>query len=176
LEEEGRMNLGREIQRPLGVVLVERGFVSHEDVDSALAEQIKTNERLGEILLKRSLLARPMLAKALAAQRGRLLEEEGGFGSGLLARIEYLHLRRRGLLAYEGSPEVEGSDEGDDCQVIPLSFPTEAEPDEYELLHRRQEELDRRERELLKLAAQLVRKERKLKREAAKAAPPTAAS
>ena len=91
------MEVGRETQRPLGVVLVEQGLVTGDDIDGALAAQAETSQPLGEILLQRSLIARPMLAKALAAQRGRSLEEEGGFGSGLMAKIEQLHLLRRGL-------------------------------------------------------------------------------
>ena len=86
-----------ETHRPLGVVLVEQGLVSNDDVDGALAVQVKTSQPLGEILLERSLIARPLLAKALAAQRGRLLDKEGGFGSGLMARLEHVHLVRRGL-------------------------------------------------------------------------------
>jgi hypothetical protein len=171
------MDLGREITRPLGVVLVERGLVSHEDVDSALAVQIETNQPLGEILLEQSLIARPMLAKALAAQRGRLLEEEGGFGSGLMAKIEHLHMRRRGIDPGAGGHAATADDpEG---QVLPFAFPEEEEQeetspefDEYARMRERKAELDRRERELSRLAASLARKERKIKRDATKAASP----
>jgi hypothetical protein len=169
------MDLGREIKRPLGVVLVERGLVSHEDVDSALAVQIETNQPLGEILLEQSLIARPMLAKALAAQHGRLLEEEGGFGSGLMAKIEHLHMRRRGLEPDAGGHAAAA--EGEECQVLPFAFPEEEEQespefDEYARMRERKAELDRRELELSRLAASLARKERKIKRDAARAAPP----
>ena len=95
------MESSQETQRPLGVVLVEQGLVTSDDVDGALAVQVETSQPLGEILLQRSLIARPLLAKALAAQGGRSLEEEGGFGSGLMARIENRHYERRGLRAEE---------------------------------------------------------------------------
>ena len=60
-----------------------------------------------KILLQRSLIARRTLAKALAAQRGRSLDEEGGFGSGLMAKIEQLHMVRRGLQAEKGRHEAQ---------------------------------------------------------------------
>ena len=82
------MESGRPTHRSLGIVLVEQGLVTNNAVEDALAVQVETSQPLGEILLQRSLIARPTLAKALAAQRGRSLEEEGGFGSGLMAKIE----------------------------------------------------------------------------------------
>ena len=96
------METDREIHRSLGAVLVEQGHVTNDDVEGALAVQVETSQPLGEILLQRSLIARPTLAKALAAQRGGSLDEEGGFGSGLMAKIEQLHMVRRGLQAEKG--------------------------------------------------------------------------
>lgn len=163
------MEIGREIQRPLGVVLVEQGLVTHEDVDRALVEQIETNQPLGEILLRRSLIARPMLAKALAAQGGRSLDEEGGFGTGLMAKLEHLHLVRRGLPTDDETtdqlePVIENR-----CADLPL-YEVPIDP-QVELLRQREQELDRRERELVKEAARLARREHKLKRAAAHPTP-----
>jgi hypothetical protein len=147
----------------LGVVLVEQGLVTGDDVDGALAEQVETSMPLGEILLRRSLIARPLLAKALAAQGGRSLDEEGGFGSGLMARIEQQHFERRGLTSEK------------ECEAPPTEtceLPEYEQPEDpaLELLRQREAELDARERELDEWAAKLTRLERKLKRQAAKAA------
>ena len=167
------MEFGRETHRPLGVVLVEQGLVSSDDVDGALAAQVETSQPLGEILLERALLARPLLAKALAAQRGRLLEKEGGFGSGLMARLEQVHLVRRGLPT-ELPCEKADTAVAHPCADLPAY--EEAVDPQVELLRRREEELDRRERELAKRAASVTRKENKLKLAAEKAtlAPPAA--
>ena len=167
------MEYGRETHRPLGVVLVEQGLVSSDDVDGALAAQVETSQPLGEILLERALLARPLLAKALAAQRGRLLEKEGGFGSGLMARLEQVHLVRRGLPTELPCEEADTA-VADPCASLPVY--EEAVDPQVELLRRREEELDRRERELAKEAERLARKETKLKRAAMSTAsvPPAA--
>ncbi len=154
--------------RPLGAVLVEQGLVTDEDVDGALAIQVQTSQPLGQILVERALVARPLLAKALALQRGVSLEEEGGFGSGLMAKIEQLHLIRRGLPADDcAAAETEEAPEPE-CFETPDHF-LEPENAELHLLQKREEELVARERELEKLEERLTRKERKLEREAAKA-------
>ena len=156
------MESGREIHRSLGAVLVEQGLVTNDDVEGALAVQVETSQPLGEILLQRSLIARPSLAKALAAQGGRSLEEEGGFGSGLMAKIEQLHRMRRGLQA-----EQEGH-EGQETPAEEVCEPVVYEPEDplVALLRQREEELDARERELAQLQARLTRAERKLKHQA----------
>jgi hypothetical protein len=153
----------REIHRSLGAVLVEQGLVTNDDVEGALAVQVETSQPLGEILLQRSLIARPSLAKALAVQGGRSLEEEGGFGSGLMAKIEQLHLKRRGLQV-----EQEGH-EGQETPAEEICEPVVYEPAEdplVALLRQREEELDARERELARLEARLTHLERKLKHQA----------
>jgi hypothetical protein len=157
----------RPTHRSLGAVLVERGLVTNNDVEDALAVQTETSQPLGEILLQRSLIARPTLAKALAAQRGRPLEEEGGFGSGLMAKIERLHLARRGLQAEKRrhkAPEAPAEEICEPEMYAPAEDPLVA------LLRRREEELDARERELAEQEARLTRLERKLKSRATKEA------
>jgi hypothetical protein len=142
--------------RPLGAVLVEQGLVTDEDVDGALAIQVQTSQPLGQILVERALVARPLLAKALALQRGVSLEEEGGFGSGLMAKIEQLHLIRRGLDADCGAAETEEAPEPE-CFETPDHL-LEPENAELHLLRKREEELAARERELEKLEERLTRK------------------
>jgi hypothetical protein len=62
--------------RPLGKVLVERGFVTESQLERALAVQREENGRLGEILVSRGLLSGSELAQALADQHGVDLEEQ----------------------------------------------------------------------------------------------------
>jgi type IV pilus assembly protein PilB len=55
--------------RPLlGALLLEKGLVSHADLDAALEQARITGMRLGETLLARGLLFEPELAAALAEQ------------------------------------------------------------------------------------------------------------
>ncbi len=56
--------------RPLGKLLVENGLVSKADLEEAVADQRRSGRRLGEILVERSCLTGPQLARALAAQHG----------------------------------------------------------------------------------------------------------
>jgi hypothetical protein len=61
---------GRE-WRPLGKLLVAKGFVSEAELEQALAEQRQEQgQRLGEILVARKYLSGPALALALAEQHG----------------------------------------------------------------------------------------------------------
>jgi hypothetical protein len=66
--------------RPLGKLLVERGFLTETQLADALAEQRDGNGRLGEILVARGLLSGPELARALAEQHGVKLENESELG------------------------------------------------------------------------------------------------
>ena len=85
--------------RPLGQLLVQRGLLRPEELESALDEQERTGGRLGEILLRKGLLSRLALASSLHEQS--LAEEtERGFGSGL-----------RGALASD-DPRPFGADDG----------------------------------------------------------------
>src|SRR6266576_6817315 len=55
-----------EVRPMLGSILVQKGWVSHEQLDAALAEVKITGMRLGETLLARGWLFEPELASALA--------------------------------------------------------------------------------------------------------------
>jgi hypothetical protein len=69
--------------RRLGVVLVEAGLISEDDLVEALAVQEHSERRLGEILVARGIVSAPALANALAEQHGSFLKSEHGFGTGL---------------------------------------------------------------------------------------------
>jgi hypothetical protein len=63
--------------RPLGAVLVDSGLVSELDLQDAVTEKRRhQNRRLGEILIERGHLTRAGLASALAEQHGLTLEEQ----------------------------------------------------------------------------------------------------
>ena len=60
----------REVRPMLGSILVQKGWITHERRDAALAEVKVTGMRLGETLLSRGWLFEPELASALAEQAG----------------------------------------------------------------------------------------------------------
>jgi len=59
-----------EVRPMLGSILVQKGWITHERLDEALAECKITGMRLGETLLSRGWLFEPELASALAEQAG----------------------------------------------------------------------------------------------------------
>jgi len=77
--------------RPLGRIFVEKGLLTEEDLDEALAEQEETGKRLGEILVKRGFVSGPMLTIALAEQLGFEVKIETGLWSGLWTAIGRRH-------------------------------------------------------------------------------------
>ena len=74
--------------RPLGELFVERGLISEEQLEDALAEQAATGQRLGEILVGQKLISSPELTQTLMEQLGREVAKEEGFGSGLWSEIK----------------------------------------------------------------------------------------
>ena len=59
-----------EVRPMLGSILVQKGWITHERLDAALAEMRATGMRLGETLIARGWLFEPELAAALAEQFG----------------------------------------------------------------------------------------------------------
>jgi hypothetical protein len=71
LGEEPDYGLGNRTWRPLGKILLDKGFLSREELKAALAEQAEhPQKRLGEILVANELLSGAALAIALAEQHG----------------------------------------------------------------------------------------------------------
>jgi DNA repair exonuclease SbcCD ATPase subunit len=87
--------------RPLGALLVEKGLLTAEELEDALAAQQTTGKRLGQILVDRGHVSGPALTNALAEQYGIELKTEEGFGTGLRAEIERRHTTRRPAIAPE---------------------------------------------------------------------------
>ena len=68
--------------QPLGELLVERGLLTREQLDEALADQAQTNRPLGEIVVKRGWVPGALIGQALATQVGGLVKSEYGFATG----------------------------------------------------------------------------------------------
>jgi hypothetical protein len=66
--EENANTRASESWRQLGEILVDRGFVSHEQLTQALERQRQTGERLGEALVGQGILTKFELAGSLAEQ------------------------------------------------------------------------------------------------------------
>ena len=78
-----------EIPRPLlGQLLVEGGVISGDQLEQALAEQQTSGRLLGEVIVAQGFASRHDIARALAEQAGLDLDQELGFGSGLLEQIQ----------------------------------------------------------------------------------------
>jgi DNA repair exonuclease SbcCD ATPase subunit len=103
--------------RPLGALLVEKGLLTAEELEDALAAQQTTGKRLGQILVDRGHVSGPALTNALAEQYGIELKTEEGFGTGLRAEIERRHSTRRPPAAVEKVAED-----------TPPEVPVETEP------------------------------------------------
>ena len=67
---------------PLGSLLAGRGHITEEQLEIALTEQKVTGRPLGEIIVARGFAAAPTVAQALATQHGGLLKTEYGFATG----------------------------------------------------------------------------------------------
>ena len=74
--------------RPLGTLLVARGFLSDDQLEAALDEQVVSGRRLGEILVERGVIPHSTLSLALAEQYGIHPSVESGFGTGLRVALQ----------------------------------------------------------------------------------------
>lgn len=147
------------IWRPLGELLLEKGLVTSDELELALAEQADSNLLLGAILVERGYVSGPALAVALAEQYGVELDTEGGVGTGPWAKNE----RRRRAGRGHGEPADVGPDDAGPDNVLklepvapPLEIVPHLEPDpDVEWLEaenrRLQDELERLRGELTNL-------------------------
>ena len=71
------------IRRQLGTIMVEEGFLSHEQLEVAIAEQHRSSKPLGQVLVELGLASAGAVANALAEQHGGLLKTEFGISAGL---------------------------------------------------------------------------------------------
>ena len=81
--------------RRLGEIFVDRGFVTQEELDQALARQRQTGERLGEALVAQGVISKFELAGALAEQMAapsslhfaKANEDMAAFGQGISVTV-----------------------------------------------------------------------------------------
>ena len=62
--------------RPLGALLIEKGLLTEQELEAALAEQRRTGRLVGQILVERGSLSAFALARALSEQHGVELQTE----------------------------------------------------------------------------------------------------
>ena len=77
----------------LGELFVERGLITPEELDEALADQKVNGKRLGEVLVMKGYVSGPALTTMLGEQLGLNMEKQEGFGSGLWSEIKRRHPR-----------------------------------------------------------------------------------
>ena len=72
---------------PLGSILVRRGVLTEQQLTAALAEQQRSGEKLGEVLVRLGFAIGPTIGLGLAIQHGHLLKTEYGYAvSGIAQR------------------------------------------------------------------------------------------
>lgn len=69
----------------LGEVLVAHGVITPEQLAEALEEQQRTGKPLGNVVVDRGFAPGPIVAQALATQRGGMVKTEFGFATGFQA-------------------------------------------------------------------------------------------
>lgn len=74
--------------RPLGRLFVEKGLLSEDQLEQALADQAENGGRLGERLVELGYVSSTTLARLLSEQYGVELTLDTGFGTGLFAELE----------------------------------------------------------------------------------------
>jgi hypothetical protein len=73
---------------PLGSILVRRGVLTDEQLVVALAEQARSGEKLGEVIVRLGFTVGPTVGLGLAAQHGGPLKTEYGYAVGRLVAVE----------------------------------------------------------------------------------------
>jgi hypothetical protein len=145
--------------RPLGRLLVDRGLLTADELEHALARQKHTGKRLGETIVECGFVSGPELASALAAQYGIELTTEQGFGTGLRSQIQRRHEsdRRRIVQLVPDPPPLAGVPEGTPAEQV-TDEPDTAEAqllvqleEQWAKLAAAEEALVERERELAEL-------------------------
>jgi hypothetical protein len=69
----------------LGEVLVAHGVITPDQLEQALEEQQRTGKPLGNVVVDRGFAPGPIVAQALATQRGTMVKTEYGFATGFQA-------------------------------------------------------------------------------------------
>jgi hypothetical protein len=83
---------GKHPWRPLGQMLVERGLIDEQQLETALREHAGSGEPIGSVLVSLDYIPEETLRHVLLEQCGLDMTRQEGFGSGLLGQLE-----RRGV-------------------------------------------------------------------------------
>jgi hypothetical protein len=75
-------------QLPLGELLVQHGAMSPAALEAALEEQRTSGRPLGEIIVARGYAPAPLVAQALATQQGGLTKTEYGYATGWAEAVD----------------------------------------------------------------------------------------
>src|SRR5436309_3927152 len=81
------MSALKQPRRLLGLLLIEMGVISEEQLEQALKVQEESGDRLGDILIACGYTSRLAIQDALAQQSGLWLKPEEGYGTGLRAQL-----------------------------------------------------------------------------------------
>ena len=148
----GEMDAAEQPRRLLGLLLIEMGLISEEQLVAALAEQDRTGVLLGEILIAQGHAARLAIQDALARQHGALIQPDPGFGSGLRGELVRREMRREPSLERHplGSSGVAPTALGQTL-TNPLDQSEQTEPELGRAVRRLAAELERHESRLIEL-------------------------
>jgi hypothetical protein len=98
------------VWKPLGELLVEQAWLTPADLERALAEQERTGQKLGQVVVDAGFISVEELTTVLLGQCGIDISTQDGFGSGLrdeLARRGRRREREPVRFEFTAAPEPE---------------------------------------------------------------------
>jgi len=105
-ERDVGQSLERPVWKPLGELLVEQSWITPADLEQALEEQERTGQKLGQIVVDRGFISVEELTTVLLEQCGIDISTQDGFGSGLRDELARRGRRReREPVRFEFQPE-----------------------------------------------------------------------
>ena len=115
------MEAAHDNRRQLGQLMVEEGILTSEQLTQALAEQDRTGQPLGEILVELGFASPGAVANSLAEQHGGLLKTEYGVSAGLRT-VSDAGLANAPVRPMLPSPDDRHSAEENDAQDEPTGL------------------------------------------------------
>ena len=115
------MEAAHDNRRQLGQLMVDEGIVTSDQLTHALAEQDRTGQPLGEILVELGFASPGAVANSLAEQHGGLLKTEYGVSAGLRT-VSDAGLANAPVRPVLPAPEIRLSGEETDAQDEPVAL------------------------------------------------------